>query len=304
MSSTKKNITSSSSSKKNATRKTQYLQKLNKCPKSKLYSMETYKVNCGKNLMLGFKSIKAAEETSLHPDEFVHVLYSKIKDYDKPVVIKVYDVNNYHLDIEKDILNAINGYRNTAKVICDFTCNDDKNNYLKKIKKNIRFCGNGGYDLLHFFVYEYIPYGDISDYFTKHKKDVNATRSIILQMVCVIIELATIYKINHGDLNSGNILIDKTNEKTLEYKIENQRFTIETFGVMPKIIDYGLSRFIDNIVIKDIWYQIIMLLDVIFKYVKDDEIKQKISNILRSHNRRFLSLTECYIHVRDNLAAI
>jgi serine/threonine protein kinase len=150
-------------SSKNVTRKISSFEKLNKCPRSRITGMESYKVNCGKNLLLGYKTIKASEETSMHKDDFVHVVLSKLKDYKDPVVVKVYDKDNFHLHIELKILQTINGYRNTAQLICDFTCDDDKDKYNTKIIKQIRFCGNGS-NKLHFFVYEYIAHGDVSDF--------------------------------------------------------------------------------------------------------------------------------------------
>ena len=39
-------------------------EKLPKCFRSRIRDMTSYKVNCGKNLLLGYNSIKSAEETS------------------------------------------------------------------------------------------------------------------------------------------------------------------------------------------------------------------------------------------------
>ena len=119
--------------------------------------MESYKINCGKNLLRGYHTIKSAEETSIHKDDFVHIALTKLKDYDKPVVVKVYDADNIHLHIELNILKQVIGFRNTPRLICEFSCNDDKNKYITKLKKQISFCGNG-LNKLHFFVYEYIAH--------------------------------------------------------------------------------------------------------------------------------------------------
>jgi len=58
---------------------------------------------------------------------------------------------------------------------------DDKNRYITKIKKQIRFCGKG-LNKLHFFVYEY---GDVSDFLTK-KQDINIIKSLILQLASIM----------------------------------------------------------------------------------------------------------------------
>ena len=305
---------------KNITRKLPSFEKLPKTNRSRIFSMETYKINCDKNKLYGYKSYKGAEETSMHKDDFVHVVLSKLQDYDKPVVVKVYDAHKIHLLLEKKIIEKIRDYRNTARLICDFSCNDDKNNYITKITKQIKFCERGT-NKLHFFVYEYIANGDISDYLQKTRdievvnlctfkmpiynrksscrrflgykgnfyqcqsisdfthskmptmrsafKMREVVKTLILQTVCVIIELATIYKVCHGDLNSGNILINTTDEKTLEYKIGDEIVVIESNGIIPIIIDFGRSKFyrepINN---QDIWYDIIMVISLINRYVK------------------------------------
>ena len=77
------NATATAIHKRNTTKKISLVEKLNKCPRSRINGMESYKINCGKNLLLGYYTIKASEETSMHKDEFVHVVLSKLKDYDK-----------------------------------------------------------------------------------------------------------------------------------------------------------------------------------------------------------------------------
>ena len=136
----------------------------------------------------------------------------------------------------------------------------------------------------------------------KNKKNIHAIKSIILQITCVIIQLATIYKIYHGDINSGNILIDTIDDKTIDYRIEDETFTIQTYGVMPKIIDYGRSKFYKgDILPQDIWDDITVALGVIYNYIENAELKKNIYNISNNFDIRFTSVSECYIYVRDNL---
>ena len=284
----------------NTTRKISGFEKLHKCHRSRITGMESYKINCGKNLLVGYHTIKASEETSIHKDDFVHVVLSKLKDYDKPVVVKVYDEDNFHLHIELNILKKINGFRNTVQLICDFSCNDDKNRYITKIKKQIRFCGKG-LNKLHFFVYEYIAYGDVSEFLTK-KQDIIIIKSLILQITCVIIQLASIYKIYHGDINTGNILIDATNEIAIDYCIDGETFIIESHGIIPKIIDYGRSNFYKGDIPNDeVWFDIILILGVIYPYIQNDELKQKILDISKKTEMYMPSLKDYYIYIRNSL---
>ena len=286
--------------KKNTTRKTLVVEKLHKCSRSRITGMESYKINCGKNLLRGYHTIKAAEETSTHKDDFVHVVLSELKDYDKPVVVKVYDEDNIHLHIELNILKKVNEFRNTPRLICEFSCNDDKNKYITKIKKQISFCGNG-LNKLHFFVYEYISQGDISDFLNKNQ-EIDVIKSLILQITCIIIQLGEIYKVYHGDINSGNILVDTINERTVEYCIDDETFTIESQGIIPKIIDYGRSNFYKGTIPNDhIWFDVIMTLSVIYPYIKNDELKHKVFDISTKTDMYLPSLKDYYIYIRDAL---
>ena len=268
-------------------------EKLPKCFRSRIRDMTSYKVNCGKNLLLGYNSIKSAEETSMYPNDFVHVIKSKLENYNDPVVVKIYDNENISLLREIKILERINGYRNTAILICHFSCKDNKNNYFSKIIKPIRFCTNGSHSL-HYFVYEYIVTGDISDFFTKNT-DKPVIKSFVLQLIAVIIELAVVYRIYHGDINSGNIMVDTTEEKTLDYCIETETVTIETYGIMPKMIDYGRSHFyIDKTVSPNVVvWDIIDVLMIVNKYA---QVANNISNL---YEIEFANVMECYRYVRD-----
>ena len=286
----------------NTTRKLPPFEKLPKTRRSRILSMETYKINCGKNKLYGYKSFKAAEEASMHKDEFVHVVLSKLQDYDKPVVVKIYDANKLDLLLEQKILDKMRDYRNTARLICEFSCDDDKNNYITKITRQIRFCERGT-NKLYFFVYECIAHGDISDYLRK-TRDIKIVKTLILQMVCVIIELAEIYKVCHGDLNSGNILIDTTDEKTLEYKIGDEIVVIESNGIIPKIIDFGRSKFhTEPINIEHVWYDIIMIITLINTYVKNYEVD--LTNVKNQdpYDLSLPSINDYYFYVRDAVYA-
>ena len=298
-------------SKSKRTRKKHDFEKLEKCPMSRITNMESYKVNCGKNLLIGYKTIKAAEETSTYKDDFVHVVLSKLQDYAKPVIVKVYDKYNFHLHIELNILKKVNGYRNTPYLICEFLCNDDKNRYITKIKQQIRFCNKDSVThythKLHFFVYEYIAYGDISDFLNSLKekdkeKETHIIKSLILQVTCIIIQLATIYGICHGDINSGNILIDTCDEETVVYCIEGESYSIKSYGILPKIIDFGRSKFYEKEIPANIvWFDVVLALGVIYPYIQNVGLKHKLLEISMRSDMHLPSLKAYYLYVRDNL---
>ena len=283
------------------TRKSVSMEKLNKCPRSRIVGMESYKINCGKNLLIGYHSIKASEETSTHKDNFVSIILSKLHDYDKPVVIKVYDENNFHLNIEKNVLEKVNGFRNTATLICDFACDDDKNKYIRKIKKQIRFCSKDGQNKLHFFIYEFIAHGDVSDYLGKPRTN-DEIKSLILQIVCVIIQLAFIYRIYHGDINTGNILIDQIDDETVDYSIEDETFTIQSHGIIPKIIDYGRSNFYrEPISNNEVWFDVILALGVIYPYIQNIDLRQIVLDISKHTDLDLPSIKDYYRFIYSSI---
>jgi serine/threonine protein kinase len=167
---------------------------------------------------------------------------------------------------------------------------------VAKIKNKIKFC-MGGEDKIHIFVYKFIEYGDISDYLIK-TNDFYKIKSVILQMACIIIELAAKYHIFHGDLNSGNILIDKTNEEKINYVIDNEKIEITSYGVIPKIIDFGKSRFFNESMPlrnNDIWYDIINFIGVIMNYIKLKDMKNKLDKITNTVDME-LPLLKDYIY--------
>jgi serine/threonine protein kinase len=137
--------------------------------------------------------------------------------------------------------------------------------------------------------------------------NVNVIKSLILQITCVIIELSTIYNIYHGDINSGNILIDSTNERTLDYYIEGEKYNIESYGIIPKIIDFGRSYFykedenMSNHKMYKVWYDIVMTLGIIYPYIQNIELKQKVYKISGKLDMSSPSLKHYYLYVRDNL---
>jgi serine/threonine protein kinase len=271
------------------------VEKLPKCPRHRIFGMETYKINCAKNLLLGYQSIKGAEETSTSENDFVHVILSKLKDYNKPVIVKIYDKDNFHLHIETNILKTISGYRNAAQLICDFSCNDDKNRWITKIKRHSLFC-NGGPHALHFFIYEYIPNGDVSDFVKANSNDTKKICSLLLQIACVIIELAFDFNIYHGDINSGNILVDTNIDGKIAYCIDGEIYEIKSYGIMPKFIDYGRSNFYKEMPkCSHVWFDIILAFGTIYPYVKDNSLKEKILHISKQVDIDFSSMKQYYL---------
>lgn len=52
------------------------------------------------------------------------------------------------------------------------------------------------------------------------------------------------FQFEHRDLHWGNVLIDKTSAKFVEYCVDGKVIKVPTHGVKATIIDYTLSRMV------------------------------------------------------------
>jgi hypothetical protein len=103
-------------------------------------------------------------------------------------------------------------------------------------------------------------------------------------------------------LNSGNILIDKTDEKNIEYKIGDEVVVIESNGIIPKIIDFGRCKFYNQHIIDNyVWHDIIMAISLIEIYANNDEVKQLFSKNKNPYELSLPSIKDYYFYVRDTL---
>jgi serine/threonine protein kinase len=187
-----------------------------------------------------------------------------------PVIIKVSAIDLF-LKREKMGLSAIEGFPHHAKIICDFTCKDNKS---KRRWIPTQLCI--GDEPLHFFVMEYIANGDLEKYI-RGLTDLDHLRSIFMQLIYCFIELGQKYKIYHGDIHSGNILIDTTHEEYSKHIVNGEEVLVKTFGRVPKLIDFGRCG-VFNAEPKLV-FELNTVLWVCLHYIKDTHIKDKLTAI-------------------------
>ena len=257
---------------------------------ARFHNVESYRVSCENNHIEAFKTLKAAEEVGLDIDEFTHVLLSHLGDTRKEVVVKVHDSRSRFIRHELNILRILKGFRNTVALLCDFKCNDDKQRWLKNIKRSTTLCKLNGKDSLHYFVMEYIPNGDLVDFIKEisfiyqqdTKQGLKLLQSLFLQIALAIMHMGTVYKVYHGDLNSGNILIYKTSKKSVKYNVFDKEYMVNTHGFYPVFIDFGRAGTYDmrsknKSPIKD---DICIVGNVIVSWINDQELSKKFNAIL------------------------
>lgn len=261
-------------------------------------NVDTYKVSCEQNKLIGKETLKSAKEVD--EEDFVHVIRSVLTEYKEPVVVKVHEHGNYFVVNELNMLNKLSDYNRVVQKLCDFKCKDSKSRWMDRAVGNMHFCDSKGNDMLHFIVMEYIPDGDISKRLPHASFE--ELRSFFLQSALVLCELAYNFKVYHGDLNTGNILIEKTNKKTATYIVKDTTFNVKTYGVAPKLIDFGRGgeykgKVRDDIVLNDIY----ILLSVLSRWIMDkgsrktmEEFILKESSIKKNKVLDFLANLESF----------
>ena len=198
------------------------------------------------------------------------IVISKLKNYKKPVIVKIQNENTPFIKRELPILHLLHNYKNTAKYICDFSCIDEERRWIKPIKHHVTLC-NGVKEPMRFIIMEYIENGDIEPFLTT-TQNIPALQSFFIQSACVIFELAEKYKITHGDLHSGNILLKTATNKTATYEIQDTTYRIQTHGKIPIIIDFGRARLeTRKIAFTHIMEDITVLFHIYLSYIKQNE---------------------------------
>lgn len=259
-------------------------------PKKTGYRFREIRTYCFDNEIVGKETIKSAQESGMGSNEFVHVIKSNIKKYDKPVVVKIHESNSIYIKKELLAMKELTNFKNIAKSICNFSCIDNKLRWESPINHDVKFC-NQEKDNLHFFVYEYIENGDIEEYFNS-MPNVHEIKTIFLQTALTIMTLGKEYNIIHGDLNSGNILFSKTDKKTVSYMLDEKKYIINTHGRMPKLIDFGRCKKINGNASEYAMDDVFIMLDVLTTWIKNEDLKEKLRHfLLHESNKNSLNFT-------------
>lgn len=223
-----------------------YLSLMKKQRGGRLKNIETYRATCDsadKKVSTGWliakRSIKTPDEAQY--DEFVHLLLSVMNATD--VVVKLQPANSVYSRKENKILQYLGARKqnNMIGIICQFECNDNLLRWNTEIRSPSQFCA-GGNDTLMLTVMEYVPITlpDVLKY------DTNIVRNVIQQISYAIIEMNITNAVSHGDLNSGNILIDKGQPTIKKYNIGGNMIEFQTMGYEPVFIDFQMGTIGDT----------------------------------------------------------
>ena len=73
--------------------------------------------------------------------------------------------------------------------------------------------------------------------------DIDNARSILFQIIMILITYQKCFNLTHNDLHTNNIMYINTDIKFLYYKFNKKIYKVPTYGKIIKIIDYGRSIF-------------------------------------------------------------
>lgn len=129
---------------------------------------------------------------------------------------------------------------NTIHPYCFFRCDDDYRSITEKDKYVCKKEGNK----MSVLLMPYYELGNMRDYdfYTNQKVFYSCMKQTILS----IIELCHNQGFYHNDLHGGNVVVEKTSKKTLEYIVNDKIYTIKTNGYKVILMDFEGSILVDK----------------------------------------------------------
>lgn len=211
--------------------------------RSRLHGSHTFEAKCAAGdkssataWLVATETLKGPEEAAY--DEFVHVMEGLLEN--TKVVIKLQEVTSLS-EREASVATQFRNRpaNNVVIPICEFKCRHDLLHWMQPIRMREPFC-TGGDTLLSVFVMEHISY-NLAEYFEKHSNNEQALRSCLKQLGFALAELHFVHGMSHGDIGSGNIMLDIDTPKTNIYTIAGHQYSVDTHGFEPILIDFQRS---------------------------------------------------------------
>jgi len=225
------------------------LKYLKKQKGGRLSNVATYKAYCHANKNVrpdGWLTVNKTLKLPESSDIFGHVALANMQG--KTVIIKVFRERDIMLRKEKSMLRFFTQKKthNIVKYICDVSCKDSHVKWESNINLPTSISTDGSDDL-HFLIMEYIHKGDLEEYLNGNRVSLSILKSILKQICFGLLHIYFNYRIVHGDLHRGNILISKQHaSETLTYAFGKTNITVDTLGVQPVFIDFGRSHRVEK----------------------------------------------------------
>ncbi len=210
---------------------------------ARMKDVSSYVVHCNADQVRAQTSLKYGDEVD--EDDFVHVSLAKLAKK-HPVVVKVHMSHSEFAKREVKFLKLLRGNRNVVQYICDFECKDSLERWKMPLNQSSSLCLATGKDMLHFIVIEYIENGDLASWM-RNTIDEKTITTFFMQTAMILIDFGFKYRFMHGDINSGNILVRKTQKERLKYSFPDGKYIyVSTHGFMPIFLDFGRSYELDH----------------------------------------------------------
>jgi tRNA A-37 threonylcarbamoyl transferase component Bud32 len=154
------------------------------------------------------------------------------------IVIKLGDKTDADLKVEFANATTLHNMKvpGVLEYYCYFECHDD----FKSIGTGTtHLCDGTGSDL-HVLMMEYIPNKSLGEHAWK---DPAKLRSCLKQVLCTLLDAHLKCGFVHGDFHAKNVLFKPTKRTTLTYTFGSREVSVETHGVIAKLMDFELSTF-------------------------------------------------------------
>lgn len=253
---------------------------------ARMHDVSTYHVLCtdpNKHLTPR-KTLKPGNELGSSPDAFVHVLLAKTRDKQE-VVVKVHEAGTLFIAKELSLMQRLAECKYAVRYICDFKCVDDKKRWMEELRGGQNLCKPDGPHNLHFIVMEYVRNGDLRE-FLETNTNADALRSLCLQTALALLEMGTVYKVSHGDINSGNILVYKTTKALMTFRVFDKVYKVQSCGFYPVFIDFGRGGLYEA-TSKNLRYivdEVLIALSMYNSWIKNNEVKMRLQDIILTIN--------------------
>lgn len=178
-------------------------------------------------------------EGSEYNDNVTSIIKSKMNG--SPVIVKIQEPGRpYNRETQIMRLLSENNIPNIIQHICDFSCKDDIFRWKEPIVTPQPLCNGSGQNDIHIIVMEYIEHNLIKELYRRTLPE-QVVKNIIKQLMYLVLQLWYTFRITHGDLKEGNILLDIGTAKTNTYTIGKYTRHVNTLGYEPILIDFQVA---------------------------------------------------------------
>jgi serine/threonine protein kinase len=128
---------------------------------------------------------------------------------------------------------------NVVQGICHFVCPENPLKWEKRAKTPISFCNISENTPVQIILQEFIQSGSLRDV---TEWSIEKWRSVLLQLTYAVLEWYEKHGFLYGDWHFGNVLLDVTEKKRLQYEAFGKKwFVRDSCGVRPVITDFARS---------------------------------------------------------------